>query len=103
MTTADRNVLITVHVLKTDHGFVARAVELPVVSRPAETARIAIRVFKGEVAAYLEAAENEGNLETTLDEHGFRGAVDSGALQVDVHQIETVRVPLQDRLVRSEI
>ncbi len=85
---------ISAMVFRNDHGFVARAVELPLVSAPAKTQAKAIKDLTDALSIFLARQADQGTLLATLDRAGFHGAIGSNKVDARVYSSSTISAPL---------
>jgi hypothetical protein len=74
-------VVFTAEIFMSPQGFVARALELGIVSKPARTQRGALKQLKETVRLHLTLAASAGKLKTTLKNAGY-----TGVHETPVHQ-----------------
>ena len=88
------NIRLTAWIFRNDWGFVARALELPVVSAPASTKRGAVKSLKLKMKAYVEEMKRERQLSSILNDSGFRGWIGDRRLNVEFYDFVSISVPL---------
>lgn len=66
-------VVFTAEIFMSPQGFVARALELGMVSKPARTQRTALKQLKDAVRLHLANAAIDGELMNVLKEAGYTG------------------------------
>jgi predicted RNase H-like HicB family nuclease len=93
---------ITAVVFKNDHGFVARAAELPLVSSPAKTRSLAVKDLTEALNVFLTAQADHGTLLATLDQAGFTGAIGSNKVEAHVYSSKIITVPLPSGALGNE-
>ncbi len=97
------NMLINAVVFRNEQGFFARAIEVPVISTPAaRTQRGALRNLEVALGFWVTDWSVEGRLASSLEEAGFRGAVDSSNLEVHLYDRKSISVPIPANWLRKK-
>ena len=81
-------------IFRNQHGFVARALELPVVSAPANTRRGAVKNLKDRMKIYLDDLAEHDGLSSVMDDNGFRRWIGEREMKVTFYDSVSVTLPL---------
>lgn len=90
-------IIFTATISKAHTGFVARADELGIHTKPASTARGAVKGLKDLVRLHIEAAKAHGRLTKALKEAGYRlteSAAGDIQLEVPIHDSQRVELSM---------
>jgi hypothetical protein len=85
---------VTVFIFRNQCGFVARALELPVVSAPVNTQRGAVKNLKDKLKTYLDDLAEHKGLSRIIDDAGFRGWIGRGGMKVDFNDRVSIALPV---------
>ena len=85
---------VTAYIFRNDYGFVARALELPIVSAPANTQRGAVKNLKDKLKTYLDDLAEHRGLSRVMDDAGFRGWIGRGEMKVDFINSVPITLPV---------
>jgi predicted RNase H-like HicB family nuclease len=112
MSRAITKVRFSAIVIKTDNGYSARPVELPIgdgfssqgysLDFQGKTQREALKKLKEAAAQWLEWRADEGNLAGLLGELGFKGAIGSDTAEVYVSATEDISLSLPKNWLRKK-
>lgn len=81
-------------IFRNENGFVARALELPVVSEPANTQRGAVKQLKEQIKSYLDDLNATDELFDSISDNGFRGSIGSQELKVNFYSSARITLAL---------
>ncbi|HXI40970.1 MAG TPA: hypothetical protein VNH83_13385 [Bryobacteraceae bacterium] len=81
-------------IFRNEHGYVARALELPVVSAPANTRRGAVKDLKDKMKTYLDELSEHDRLSSVIYDAGFRRWIGERVLKVNSYDSVSVTLPL---------